>query len=110
MSLRGRLLAVTTAGALVVVVVLTGAFNVVLRARLHADADSQLRARAAARLASLTVVDGRLSAEEAPDDGAGDARTWVFAPPRVLERAPGPPALQREAQALAAAGTRRFAS
>ncbi|MCW3063720.1 MAG: histidine kinase, partial [Solirubrobacterales bacterium] len=101
MSLRTRLLTVTAAGALVLVVALTGAFNLVLRERLGADADSQLRARAAARLASLTVVDGRLSVQEAPDEGTGDARTWVYAGAQALERPPGPPALQREADSLA---------
>jgi signal transduction histidine kinase len=107
--MRRRLLGITALGALVLVVVLTGAFNLVLRDRLRADADGSLRARTAARLASLTVVDGRLSGEEAPDEGAGDARTWVYSGRRALERPPGPPELQREADALAG-GPRRYAT
>jgi signal transduction histidine kinase len=85
-GLRSRLLFTVLASMAVGVVVLTVAFNVVLRARLDGDVHDVLRARANAELATLSTVDGRLSLGEAPDDAAVDARVWVFAGKRTLER------------------------
>jgi signal transduction histidine kinase len=86
--------------------VLIGAFNVVLRERLSHEADSALFARASAELGLLPISDGRLSAPEAPDAGAVDTRTWVFAAGRALEQPPSDPITARAAASLSG-GTRR---
>jgi signal transduction histidine kinase len=86
LSLRTRHTASAVAGAAIVLAVLITAFNVVLDARLRTDADNVLRERASTVLRGLGTVDGRLSVVEAPDLGAVDAQTWIFAGERVLEQ------------------------
>jgi signal transduction histidine kinase len=78
-KLRTRLTVSAVLGAAVTLAVLVVAFNLLLGARLRADGDNVLRERAAAALRSLATVDGRLSVGEAPDQGAVDAQTWIFA-------------------------------
>ena len=74
-----------------------------LDARLRTDADNVLRERAATVLRGLGTVDGRLSVIEAPDQGAIDAQTWIFAGQRPLEQpAHVDPRNQRQADARAA--------
>jgi signal transduction histidine kinase len=90
----------------VALVVLIGAFNIVLGDRLSHEADNALFARAAAALSSLHVAGGRVSAPEVPDAGARDAQAWVFAGGRALERPPSDPATERAA-ALMSGGARR---
>jgi signal transduction histidine kinase len=90
----------------IALVLLIGAFNLVLRDRLSHEADNALFARAAAELASLHVAGGRLSAPEVADAGARDAQAWVFAGRRALERPPTDPATERAAE-LMATGSRR---
>ncbi|HEV2998368.1 MAG TPA: hypothetical protein VGX16_04630, partial [Solirubrobacteraceae bacterium] len=68
-SLRRRLTASTVAGAAIALATLIAAFNLLLDARLRADADNVLRERAATVLRGLGTVDGRLSVIEAPDQG-----------------------------------------
>ncbi len=53
------------------------------------DGDNVLRERAATVLRGLGTVDGRLSVIEAPDQGAIDAQTWIFAGERALEQPAG---------------------
>lgn len=104
-GLRARLVLASLVGALVTITALVAAFNVLLDSRLHGEADSVLRERAAAQLRSLTVVDGRLRVPEAPDRGSADTRTWIFAAGTELERpATSTPAEQAAARALAATG------
>jgi signal transduction histidine kinase len=104
-SLRTRLTASAVAGSAIVLAVLVTAFNVVLDARLRSDADNLLRERAATVLRGLGTVDGRLSAIEAPDQGAVDAQTWIFAGDRPLEQpAPVDPRNQQAVLALARTG------
>jgi two-component system, OmpR family, sensor kinase len=104
-SLRTRLMASAILGAAVALAVLVTAFNLLLDARLGADADNLLRERAATALRNLSVVDGRLSAIEAPDKGAVDTQTWVFAGERTVEQPAGvDPRNQQAARSLAAAG------
>lgn len=86
LSLRARLTASAAAGAAIALAVLITAFNLVLDARLRTDADNVLRERASTVLRGLGTVDGRLSVIEAPDLGAIDAQTWIFAGERVLEQ------------------------
>ncbi|MCW3026848.1 MAG: histidine kinase, partial [Solirubrobacterales bacterium] len=86
LSLRARLTASAVVGAAIALAALITAFNVVLDARLRTDADNVLRERASTVLRGLGTVDGRLSVIEAPDLGAIDAQTWIFAGERVLEQ------------------------
>jgi two-component system, OmpR family, sensor kinase len=102
-GLRGRLLLAVVVAVVAGVAVLTGGFNLALRARLDSDANELLRARAGAQLATLSIANGRLQRSEAPDDAAVDAQVWVFAGRRALERPrSAAPALARAALALSA--------
>jgi two-component system, OmpR family, sensor kinase len=106
LGLRARLTASAVAGAAIALTVLITAFNLVLDARLRTDADNVLRERAVTVLRGLGTIDGRLSVIEAPDLGAIDAQTWIFAGERTLEQ----PALldprnQQAALVLVRAGT-----
>jgi signal transduction histidine kinase len=95
------------AAVVAAVTVLTAAFNIVLGRQLDSDVDQLLRDSAAAHVAALETVDGRLAVGEAPDAGAPDARAWVFAGRRALER---PPTAGRRVEAAAnalAGGPRR---
>jgi two-component system, OmpR family, sensor kinase len=105
MSLRARLTASAVLGATVALTALVGAFNLVLDARLRSDADNVLRERASTVLRGLGTVDARLAVIEAPDQGAVDAQTWIFAGERVLEEPAGAdPRNQQAARSLVAAG------
>jgi signal transduction histidine kinase len=104
-SLRTRLTASAVVGAAIALAVLVAAFNLVLDARLRADADNVLRERSAIVLRGLGTVDGRLSVIEAPDKGAIDSQTWIFAGGRVLEQPSGAdPRNQRATLRLAGRG------
>jgi signal transduction histidine kinase len=100
LSLRRRLLLSVTGALAIALVVLIGAFNVVLHERLGHEASSALAARASAALASLHVVGGTLAAPEAPDAAAPDTQAWVFAGRHLLEQPPADPALQHAAQRI----------
>jgi signal transduction histidine kinase len=86
LSLRARLIASAFASAAIALALLITAFNLVLDARLRTDADNVLRERASTVLRGLGTVDGRLSVIEAPDLGAVDSQTWIFAGESVLEQ------------------------
>jgi signal transduction histidine kinase len=105
LSLRARLSAGALAGATIALVVLIAAFNLLLDARLRSNADNVLRERASTVLRGLGTVDGRLSVIEAPDLGAIDAQTWIFAGERALEQpAQVDPRSERAVLQLARAG------
>jgi two-component system, OmpR family, sensor kinase len=106
LPLRRRLLLSVVGAVALALVVLIGAFNVVLRDRLGHEANNALVARASAELASLHVARGRLIVPEVPDAGAPDTQAWVFAGDRILEQPRGNPALDRAAEQLTAAGRR----
>ncbi len=104
-SLRARLTLSALLGAAAMLAVLVTAFNLVLDARLRADRDNVLSERAAAVLRDLGTVNGRLSVLEAPDQGAVDTQTWIFAGDRALEQPAGvDPRIQASARALVGAG------
>jgi two-component system heavy metal sensor histidine kinase CusS len=104
-SLRARLTLSALVGAAAMLAVLVTAFNLVLDARLRADRDNVLSERAAAVLRDLGTVNGRLSVLEAPDQGAVDTQTWIFAGERALEQPAGiDPRIQAAARALVGAG------
>jgi signal transduction histidine kinase len=102
LSLRTRLTLIAVAGAAITLAILVAAFNVLLDTRLRSDGDNVLRERAAAVLRGISTVDGRLSVLEAPDQGAVDAHTWIFADGRTLEQPAGDDS-RNEAAALALA-------
>jgi signal transduction histidine kinase len=106
LGLRGRLALSVVGAVTIALVLLIGAFNIVLGDRLAHEADNALFARAAAALSSLHVAGGRVSVPEVPDAGARDAQAWVFAGGRALERPSGDPATERAA-ALLSGGARR---
>src|SRR5256885_6959025 len=60
-------------------------FNVLLDRSLSQNAESLVRARAAAELGALRYANGRLVVGEAPDDASGDTQAWVFSRRRTLE-------------------------
>jgi signal transduction histidine kinase len=104
-SLRTRLTVSAILGAAVTLATLVAAFNLLLDARLRADGDNVLRERATAVLRNLSTVDGRLSVAEAPDRGAIDAQTWIFAGERAVEQPAGVDSRnQRAARRLAQIG------
>lgn len=111
LSLSMRLTAGAVIGGALTLAILVATFNLVLDARLRADADNVLRERAAAVLRGLAITDGRLSLPEAPDQGAIDAQTWVFAGKRALEQPAGVgPRVQRQAESLARVGAPAFST
>jgi two-component system, OmpR family, sensor kinase len=106
LSLRARLTAGATAAAAIALAVLIAAFNLALDARLRTDGDNVLRERATTVLRGLAVVDGRLATAEAPDLGAIDSQTWIFAGAATLEQpAHVNPRNQRAALSLARSGS-----
>lgn len=105
LPLRRRLLLSVICALAVALVLLIGAFNLILRERLGHEADSALAARASAELASLHVVRGKLAVAEAPDAAAPDTQAWVFAAgQRVLEQPRADLAVQRAAELLSGSG------
>ena len=105
-SLRTRLLLAVVVAVAVALTILVIAFNLVVDGRLDSDVTSLLRARSADQLATLSTVDGRLTAPEAPDVAAFDSATWIFAGRHVLEYPRAAAAVDRAAASLAV-GPRR---
>jgi signal transduction histidine kinase len=104
-SLRRRLLLSVIGALAVALVLLIGAFNLVLRERLGHEADSALAARASAELSSLRVVSGKIAVAEAPDAAAPDTQAWVFgAGQGVLEQPRTSSAVEHAVEQLAASG------
>jgi signal transduction histidine kinase len=88
-GLRSSLTLTAVVGAAIALAVLIAAFNLVLDARLREDGDNLLRERAAAVLRGLGSTGGRLVVIEAPDQGAADTQTWIFAAGRAVEQPTG---------------------
>ncbi len=107
-GLRGRLLAAVILAVGLALALTVLAFNLVLGARLDADANGLLSSRAAATLDSLQIVDGRLRVQEAPDAGNVDQPIWIFAGRRLVEAPRAGAHLDREVQRLAAGPARRI--
>jgi signal transduction histidine kinase len=106
LSLRRRLWLSVVGAVALALVLMIGAFNVVLRERLNHEADSALVGRASTELASLHVVSGSLAVPEVADAAAPDTLAWVFAGERVLEQPRAGPALERDAEQLTLGGRR----
>lgn len=106
-SLRTRLLVSVGVGTVLALGGLVLAFNLVLAARLNADADSLARAQAAAQVSALQVVRGRIRLLDAPDGRNPESETWVFQAGAALER-PHTPARNDLAAARLALGAPSF--
>jgi len=77
------------------------AFTLLPSHRLSASATSLARAQAQAAVSSLDVRGGRLSAHEAPDQGASPGQVWVFADKRQVEAPNASRVVAAAARALA---------
>jgi signal transduction histidine kinase len=104
-SFRNRVLLTSLVTLAVGLGALVVAGNVLLNARVHAEASSQLRAHAEAQLAALDVTGDRVRVRDAPNDAALDRRAWVLAGTRVIQQADNvSPTLGRLAIRLGRAG------
>jgi signal transduction histidine kinase len=104
LGIRGRLTLAVALGALVTVALLTIGFNLALRSSLDQDADSVLRARAAATLETVAVRHGTVQAPGATDGGGPEPEAWVYSGRHAVERPPAPPDVHSLADSLAADG------
>lgn len=110
-TLRGRLSLVALTTAALLMVILTVAFNGVVRHRLQREADDELRTRAAAVATTIDTRHGRVRVLETSGDRLLDTNAWIYTGGRLLERPPsGAGALTRAADALAARGRRGCAT
>ncbi|MEV6112804.1 HAMP domain-containing sensor histidine kinase [Streptomyces sp. NPDC052109] len=110
-TLRGRLSLVALTTAALLMVILTVAFNTVVRHRLQREADDELRTRAAAVATTVDTRHGRLRVLETSGDRLLDTNAWIYTRGRLLERPPsGAGTLTRAAEALAARGRRGCAT
>ncbi|MGW3915261.1 sensor histidine kinase [Streptomyces sp. NPDC005070] len=106
-TLRGRLSLVALTTATLLMVILTVAFNTVVRQHLQHQADDELRTRATAVAATVDTSGTRVRLLETPGEELLDANVWIYAGGRLLEKPPtatatGP--LTRAAAALATRG------
>jgi len=86
LGLRHRVFVVVVSSLAVAIAALVLGFNLILGHTLTSDSRDLARTRAAAQLALLTTVGGRLTVREAPDRAVADAYIWVFARGSTLER------------------------
>jgi signal transduction histidine kinase len=100
-TLRGRLTAVALLATTIAVAVLVLGFNLILVSTLRSDVESGLRTHAAAAATTVRATSTGLTVRESPNDGAIDARIWIFAGTRPIERPPADAAVDRAARALA---------
>jgi signal transduction histidine kinase len=100
-TLRGRLSAVALLATTVAVAVLVLGFNLILSSTLHSDVENRLRAQAAAAATTVRPTPTGLTVHESANDAAIDARIWIFAGRRAVERPVADPAVDRAAAALA---------
>ena len=100
--LQTRLALAALVVAIVWVAILTAAFNLLLDARLHAQADDVLRTRSAAVAATIASgPDGQLRIAEPTDDHALDSGVWIYQGQAVREQPATSSPLGRAADALA---------
>ena len=99
-GIRTRLLATIALIVATALVLMTTAFNAVLRHSLDGDATSLARARAAAALSTVRVQDGVVHVAEAPDDEAIDAQIWIFDRHGRVEAPPSASARPRSRRVL----------
>ncbi len=85
-GLRERIWVTVLAAIAVVLLALTGGFNLVLTGRLQHEANAVATARASAELDGLHVTAGGIQLSETLDASASDTPTWVFRGTRALEQ------------------------
>ncbi|MFC9848934.1 sensor histidine kinase [Streptomyces sp. NPDC127595] len=101
-TLRGRLSLVALTTATLLMVILTVAFNAVVRQHLQHQADDVLRTRAAAVAATVDTRGSQVRVLETPGEELLDTNVWIYAGDRLLERPPSTTATS----ALTTAATR----
>ena len=89
-GLRERIWVTVLAALAVVLIALTAGFNLVLGARLDAEANTVARARATAELDGLRVTGAGIQLAETADAGVADTPIWVFEG-RARSSSPTPP-------------------
>ncbi|MCX4759914.1 HAMP domain-containing histidine kinase [Streptomyces sp. NBC_01275] len=109
-TLRGRLSLVALTTATLLMVILTVAFNAVVRHHLARQADDELRTRAAAVATTVDTGGPQVRVLETSNDRLLDTNVWIYAGTRLIEQPP--PAtttgsLTRVADRLARDGGRR---
>ncbi|MFF3559408.1 sensor histidine kinase [Streptomyces sp. NPDC002574] len=104
-TLRGRLSLVALATAALLMVVLTAVFNAIARIHLEQQADTELRTRADAVVATVDTRRVPVRVVEMPDDALFDTNVWIYAGTRLVEHPASAPAdgrLTRTAARVAA--------
>jgi signal transduction histidine kinase len=104
-GLRRRLLLIVATAVAVAIFGLVAAFVLVLDQALMRDANTLVRTRAGAELATLQLSKNGVKETEAPDDAAPTAGIWVFSNGRLVEK---PRAGQTVQQAARVAATRPY--
>ncbi|MFD1274674.1 hypothetical protein ACFQ51_33250 [Streptomyces kaempferi] len=94
-TLRGRLSLVALTTATLLMVILTVAFNTVVRHHLQHQADDELRTRATAVAATVDTSTSRIRVLETPGEELLDANVWIYADGRLLENPRPPPSPAR---------------
>ncbi|GDY80370.1 two-component sensor histidine kinase [Streptomyces avermitilis] len=87
-TLRGRLSLVALTTATLLMVVLTVAFNTVIRHRLQHQADDELHTRAAAVATTIDTSGPTVRVLETSNDQLLDTNVWIYAGTRLLEQPP----------------------
>ncbi|MFF0095124.1 sensor histidine kinase [Streptomyces canus] len=106
-TLRGRLSLVALTTATLLMVILTVAFNTVIRHRLQHQADDELRTRAAAVATTIDTNRRTVRVLETSNDRLLDTNVWIYTGTRLLEQPPATTphsALARAADRLARQG------
>ncbi|MDQ0933285.1 sensor histidine kinase [Streptomyces turgidiscabies] len=91
-TLRGRLSLVALTTATLLMVVLTIAFNTVIRHRLQHQADDELHTRAAAVATTIDTSGPTVRVLETSNDQLLDMNVWIYTGTRLLEQPPSTPA------------------
>ena len=103
-ALRQRLVLAASVAVAFALAVVTIAFYLVLQHRLDRDAESTLRSRSEAALATVVVRGGKVGIQESPRDTILDQRVWVYQGTRAVDRPLAPPRVERAVDALVASG------
>jgi len=83
-GIRGRLILAVTAVVTIGLVLLVGAFNLILSQRLDHDIDAVLSARAGAQVDALDLADGELAVIDVPDEATAESQAWVYSGKKIL--------------------------
>jgi signal transduction histidine kinase len=109
-TLRGRLSLIALTTATLLMVILTVAFNTVVRHHLQRQADDELRTRAAAVATTVDTSGAEVRIVETSNDRLLDTNVWIYAGRKLVEQPPptaGPDSLTLAADGLAGGGGRR---